>query len=920
MNPSSRNTSLMVARTSVAVLMLSFAAFVVWTAGDLRGQAPAQKPRVEEEEDTPKPKEKSGKKQRVEEEEETSPKKPKRKIRPEEEEDPKEKAEPNRPGAKEELAKLAERETQPAIKALYRSLAVPYDLVLYKRTTVKIGGEKIQGERKIEPTPIFLGTDPSRFSNEQLRFTPYTFDWKPDKPFSPLLENLQFVRPYEEIAQDKVRQFLREATPDNSDARSPLSSYDKLVAAENVLKAVLNWHESAKLTGGRNYQRSGEDWKKVEANLRKQLLEEVKMEQLKELAQKQEWEKVVELARDLANTYKDKRDIIFRPIADMIKSALRGQIATEEKRREALKRLRELEREFPGNEELQPLSDALQKEAQSYFETAQDLAKEKKVQQALDYVRRAEEIYPQLKGLGKLKMELNLEHPILRVGVRGPMPQFFSPAWARTDNERRIVDLLFESLVKLVPDQAGGYRYCRGLSESKPQVATLGRRFELPHNATWSDNRTITSADVEFSLKLLQAGKGVGRSSVWGELFLAAERKGGPFRVTLQLRQGFLDPLGLMTFKILPANQKVNLEEFAKNPVTSGPFHLKGMQSEDGRQSLVFTANPEYGSRPTKNNAPHIQEIRFYTSTNPVEEISNGKLDLVLDLTAKEAADLLDKPSIEVPLPSPNVPNRRIYFLAINTVKLSDAGLRRAISCAIDREKLLDQHFRAPLKGKAQVHKALNGPFPAGSWACKQNQNAPADKAGPSLFNPEEARLLSQQPAAQRAAETGRWQLKYPTDDPALEEAIKELCAQVKTHTGVVLEPKPISLYDLHDDIVIHKNFDLAYYYYDFPDETYWLAPLFGPPPGSADDSMNIFKYRTDDLSNLLSRMRIYRDFSKVREYQWEIHNLLNREMPFIPLWQLDPLLAYRREVQPAAFDPLLVFNNIEEWRLMPRK
>jgi ABC-type transport system substrate-binding protein len=539
-------------------------------------------------------------------------------------------------------------------------------------------------------------------------------------------------------------------------------------------------------------------------------------------------------------------------------------------------------------------------------------------------VRRAKEIYPQLRGLRQFEMELNQEYPILRVGVRGPQPRYFSPAWACTDSERRAVELLFESLVKLVPDQAGGYRCCRGLSESRPKVVPLGRQFELPHNAAWSDGRKLSSADIDFSLRLLQAGKGVGRSRVWGELFLGTERKGGPFQVTLQLRQGFLEPLELMTFKILPANPKVNLEEFAKKPVTSGPFRLDDVRSDDGRPWCVFfMANPDYGSRPTKNGAPHIQEVRFYPYTDAVKELSTDKLDLVLDLTAKEAADLLEKQNtglpIEVPLPSQAVPNRRIYFLAINTAKLDNPGLRRAISCAIDREKLLDKYFRGDLKGK--VHKALDGPFPVGSWACKQNLNARANQAGPSLFNPAESKLLIQQPAVQKAAGAGPWQIKYPKDDPALEEAMKDLCAQVKELTGVVLELKPLSPHDLRDDLVIHKNYDLAYCHYDFPDESYWLGPLFGPPPGSTDDnSMNIFKFRTEALSNFLSEMKIYRDFTKVRERQWEIHNLLNREMPFIPLWQLDPLLAYRREVQPATLDPLLVFNNIEEWRLLPRK
>jgi ABC-type oligopeptide transport system substrate-binding subunit len=144
---------------------------------------------------------------------------------------------------------------------------------------------------------------------------------------------------------------------------------------------------------------------------------------------------------------------------------------------------------------------------------------------------------------------------------------------------------------------------------------------------------------------------------------------------------------------------------------------------------------------------------------------------------------------------------------------------------------------------------------------------------------------------------------------------MKELCAQVKELTGVVLEPRSCDPYQLREDVEQRKNYDLAYYHYDFPDESYWLAPLFGPPPGREDDT-NIFKYHNVELTKLLDGTKNFRDFAKVQEHQRLIHGFLNREMPFIPLWQLDPLLAYRNEVKPSAMDPLLLFGNIEEWRL----
>ena len=329
-------------------------------------------------------------------------------------------------------------------------------------------------------------------------------------------------------------------------------------------------------------------------------------------------------------------------------------------------------------------------------------------------------------------------------------------------------------------------------------------------------------------------------------------------------------------------------------------------------QSLLRTTTDE-------ETRPRIQEIRFYSyndKTNLAEELRRGRLDLVLDLTAKQAQELLEKQNadrlaIELPTPSSSAPNRRIYFLAINNRKLSDAKLRRALAFAINREALLDKHFRAALK--VPFHRALNGPFPVGSWACNSNVRDRSNKNSLDLHDADRAKNLSvgvEKPAGLT--------LKYPQGDTAVDEAMKDLCAQVKSLTGVVLSPTPCDPYQLREDVEGTQNYDLAYYHYDFPDESYWLAPLLGPPPGG-DGSKKMFRFTNADLAKLLAGTESYRDFDMVAEYQWLIHKLLLKEMPFIPLWQLDPLLAYRRDVQPAALDLQLVFRDIEEWRLRRR-
>jgi len=923
-----RAISLSIARGVLGVLVLAFALLGLWTASDLWGQPPGKrapapkKPRVEEEEDVPKSPPKK-KKPRVEEEEEPSKTPPKRKvIRVEDEDDPKEKsatAGANAPAG--DLKQLARQARHPAVRQLFRDLAVPHDHVAFKKSLVTSDHKPIQRLEDVEPIPVYLGGDPTRF-RKRLTLHPLDSDGKPSKPFNPMLESIQFIQPYERVAGEKVHAFLQEGF-DRLSAQNDkhLSRSDMLTAAEQALSAVLRWHESARATG----QREGKEWESIEADLRKQLLDEVLLKQMELFAAAKDWEPLLALTRRLAVTYTNNADRqrIARPVADLLKSALNDPTGSEEKKQEARKRLLALELEFPDNPVFRPLSAGLQEQAQRLLDAAKSLGKGKEaLPLALERLREAEEIWPQLPGLRAYKLELSAEHPVLRVGVRGRLPRYLSPAWACTDTERRAVEMLFESLVKLGADEAGVFRYRPGLAEYQPKVVPLGREFQLPRNATWSNakrtiGKRIDSGDIRFTVQLLKEGVGGGRPCAWGQLLDKVQVKGDPFRVTLRLTQGYLDPLALMTFKILPSDQAVDTEKFAENPVCSGPFLLDPTRHSDEKrhECVFFVANPSYGVRPGKRDMPHIEEVRFYAYNDAVKELRQGDLDLALDLTAKEAEELRQKADdlqVTVPLPALAAPNRRIYFLAVNQSKLPDAALRRSLALAINREKLLNDHYRGPLKG--QVHKALNGPFPAGSWACNPGLTRRADSGSLDLFDAERARALSREPAVRKAAETPL-KLKYPEGDAVLAAALQALCEQVKEATGLVLELAPCDPCRLREDVEQTQSYDLAYYHYDFPDETYWLWPLLGPTGRAAADN-NLLNFRDKSIQPLLQEAMGYRDFAEVRKRLQMVHTFLSSEMPLIPLWQLDPLYAYHSDVTPALLDPVLVFSNIEEWRL----
>jgi hypothetical protein len=865
-----------------------------------------------------------GKKKRTEEEEE--PPRTKKVVRTED--DDTAKTPSTRPGASPVTdLKQAARETRhPGAKRMFRELAVPHDIIVLttsKRVTVGGGERRGGGELRVEPIAEYV-TDPRDLKK---RPTLQVIDEAGERlrTESPSPESIKSIRYYEHIVQDAVRDFLEahyeKFGPKNA---KHLGVYDQLVAAEQALAAAVRFHESAI----DREVRQGSAWKPVERELRDKLLG-VMLDRLKDLTEARQWDEAFALTTRLAETFKSREHLskISVPLSELLKAALNDPTSNDEKRREVRAHLRRVEELFPGSDAVRRSKESLMGQAQKLLDHAKELIKEKKNVEALKLLTQAEEIWPQLPGLRALRISLDKSHQVLRVAVR-ELPEYLSPGWAMTDSELQAVELQFESLVKL-SSRKGTMLYRPGLAEGRPRIVELGREFQLPRNSFWSDGKTeLGYTDVRHTLGLLEKGEGVGRSAVWSELLgTRTLRVGGdPSRVQVRLRQGYIDPLGMMAFKILPDRRDLDVtsKRFARKPLGSGPFRFEGRNSEPprNREYAGFTANPHYGARPSKAGLPRIREVRFYAPKDPVEEMRTHQIDMALDLTAEQAVAMQKLGKIEVSLPGKDTVNRRVYFLAVNHRKraLSIPEVRVALARAIHRERLLDDHYRGELKGK--IHKALNGPYPAHTWACNPALHSRKDKTSLDPYDPDLARIKFKQAVARHGLGEVQLTLKYPrmaSGDARLEQAMKELCQQVSKTLGITLNAEEVVARKLREDVEVTNSYDLAYYHYDFPDEAFWLMPILGAngPKGGE----NYLGYN-GSLVGKVQTLTTLRNFTQVREAAHALHrDMLEQEMPIIPLWQLDPLVAYRNaednRVEVVPFDPLLVFTDIDQWRVV---
>src|SRR5262249_51399519 len=144
-----------------------------------------------------------------------------------------------------------------------------------------------------------------------------------------------------------------------------------------------------------------------------------------------------------------------------------------------------------------------------------------------------------------------------------------------------------------------------------------------------------------------------------------------------------------------------------------------------------------------------------------------------------------------------SLPSRKVNYLAVNHQAsgglLSNINLRRALALAIDRNKILTDHFRGlqpelnlleaagaalainllPQRtGHAEYHHTANGPSPLDSWAACPPTRVPAH-----LFDPVRAKSCFR--AAHKQLGEVKLTLKYPSGDPHVERACKQLADQI---------------------------------------------------------------------------------------------------------------------------------------------
>lgn len=260
-----------------------------------------------------------------------------------------------------------------------------------------------------------------------------------------------------------------------------------------------------------------------------------------------------------------------------------------------------------------------------------------------------------------------------------------NPVYANSAVEVAISRLLFSSLYRydrtgtLTPDVA-----LKTAVDDTGQVYTVTLRSD----AKWQDGEPLTADDVVYTIKLIQdptSSVPTALSTTWQGVTV---KKISQYQVQFSL-PAYAGFMAALTFPILPEHilghtqdDAVASAAFSTNPVGSGPFQFRILQSIDsvsGEKSIHMIANPDYYGVP-----PKLERFAIHSYA------SEDHLETALHNSEVTAAVGVDAAQLHSNMPRDYVASDYLIddgvYLIFNTAQpeLSDLNVRRALQLAVN--------------------------------------------------------------------------------------------------------------------------------------------------------------------------------------------------------------------------------------------
>jgi len=435
--------------------------------------------------------------------------------------------------------------------------------------------------------------------------------------------------------------------------------------------------------------------------------------------------------------------------------------------------------------------------------------------------------------------------------------------------------------------------------------------LQLRDDVPWHDGVKTSAYDVEFTFRYGTDPKtGYPNGDYWVGWKGVQVVDSFTVRFTLDPQPEPLANLPwipIMPKHLLDSIKPENLRNapFNQKPVGNGPFRFVEYVPN---QRWVFEANREYpialGGRPLLSRLI----FRIVPDQSAQEsELITGNVDLITSVRPERAADLDAKPGVY----RLEKPGRQFSFIGWNTRRppLDDARVRRALTMAIDREKMVQVVARG-------VGRVATGPVPPFHWSFDAG-------IAPLPHSLDSARaLLASAGIADRnrdgvaelpGGKPFRIELKIAANNQ-LNSDIAELIRADLDSVGVRLVPRAMEFNTMVEDVTSPaRRFDafILAWQNDFK-----LVLHDNFHSGAIDNPFQFASYRNAQVDTLLDQIETTTSREIATPLWRRLQTVLRDEQPWTFLYYYSTVYAARERLQGVDMDIRGAFVNLPKWHV----
>lgn len=440
--------------------------------------------------------------------------------------------------------------------------------------------------------------------------------------------------------------------------------------------------------------------------------------------------------------------------------------------------------------------------------------------------------------------------------------------------------------------------------------------FTLRQDIFWHDGMPVTAEDVKFTYDTIMSPATQSSQRANFELVERVEAV-DPRTVRATYATYYAKYLEPWMTGIIPRHvllgENVNTSLFNRHPVGNGPYKFKTWAVND---HVLLVANERYhGGRAL------IDEVVFRVIPDEAHmflELLAGRID-VMQMKPDQYRKVLSNRMFDETFTLKRVLEPEYTYLGYNLLRppFDDVRVRRALTLAIDRERLVDD----VLKGYGKV---VSGPFHKDNWACDPS-------VAPLPFDPAQARALLY--AAGFRDVNGDGVLEKDMGDRDLELSFeirtnvgnkdRELTLRVIGEQFRAIGARPRTVFEEWGKFVTRidaKDFDailLAWNLSFDPDDTFsvWHSREI-PDLETGKYGLNAISYSNPEVDRLFEQGRTKASRAERQKAYFAIHRLIADEQPYSFLYSAESLFAIRKRVLDAKVNKVRLVYNLHTWRI----